>query len=420
MSRTDNQHLEDGMLHELLDRDGEYDERLRIAGEHIARCAVCAQRLEDERAVRAEATTILLATSPVLRAAPSFESVLARSEAARGIEADAMGAGVVVTSVDGTHVVQRTPRRPRHRIPQYAWAATIVLAVGAVWIGRSIYSTEPAPGVVTEGAPVARQAAPPASDAADTGPAVENAAAGASATAATPAANPDAAVARTTDAPPAGSGSARDLAASSDVRGNVASTETRAELARAPAPPPVVAATSQAFAQSEAEAARSRMAAKSAAGATAADSAQELLSPASWRVVAREEATRVLGVEPLTAGGYVIVDYAVTDADARIRVRQRSPVGDTVEVIQRLSLPMRSLRTAPAAPPAPAPLPRNQIPLALRDEAVGRVLGGAEWQGRRYQTVAYADHLVTVVGRDDVAVSAAMSLIRAMAAERRK
>jgi hypothetical protein len=107
-------HVDEGTLHAWL--DGALDalpaaEAARVR-EHLAACEVCRARLEEERAIRKEATEILGAAVPEVLEPPAFEELRARAEA-RG----------------------RT-ERAMPRVYRYGWAASVVLALGLGWMLR--------------------------------------------------------------------------------------------------------------------------------------------------------------------------------------------------------------------------------------------------------------------------------------------
>ncbi|MDP2956307.1 MAG: zf-HC2 domain-containing protein [Longimicrobiales bacterium] len=106
-------HVDEGALHAYL--DGALDalpasesDRIR---EHLASCDACARRLEEERALRAEAQAILAGADPGVGALPSLEELRQRADA-------------------------RARPRPGLRLHRLTWAASIVVAVGAGWMLR--------------------------------------------------------------------------------------------------------------------------------------------------------------------------------------------------------------------------------------------------------------------------------------------
>lgn len=106
-------HVDEGALHAYL--DGALDEypvaeaeRIRT---HLDRCAECAERLEVERRIRADAHAMLGMAAPDVEL-PTFEELRAY--------------------VDRTHE-ERSAMARLHRL---GWAASVVLAIGAGWMLR--------------------------------------------------------------------------------------------------------------------------------------------------------------------------------------------------------------------------------------------------------------------------------------------
>lgn len=122
-------HVDDGVLHTFL--DGALDElsaeeaaRIRA---HLESCETCAARLEEERALRDEASAILAGAAPPVGEMPPLEELRARAAARASGAAPRTG--------------------PRMRVPRLAWAASVVLALGAGWMLRE---------ATTPGAPLER------------------------------------------------------------------------------------------------------------------------------------------------------------------------------------------------------------------------------------------------------------------------
>src|SRR6266850_1916984 len=91
-------HVDDGTLHAYLDGELALVERARLEA-HVAECAACRSRLEEERALIARASGLLGLAQPPERAAPPL------------------------------HELRRPSVVWRLRVP-VAWAATVVLALG--------------------------------------------------------------------------------------------------------------------------------------------------------------------------------------------------------------------------------------------------------------------------------------------------
>lgn len=107
-------HVDEGALHAYL--DGALDEypageARRIRG-HLETCAVCAERLVEERRVREEARTILGLASPDVEA-PTFEELRAHVRAS-----------------------QPTPSPASLRLRRLGWAASVAVALGTGWMLR--------------------------------------------------------------------------------------------------------------------------------------------------------------------------------------------------------------------------------------------------------------------------------------------
>jgi hypothetical protein len=132
-------HVDEGALHAYLDGALEAypaAEATRIR-EHLAGCAACLDRLEEERALRAEAQEILSGADPGMGVVPSLEALRAR--AASGVE-----------------------RSPMVRLRRLGWAASIVVAVGAGWMLRGSQAGRWAPEAYSGATVPQPQAAPAA------------------------------------------------------------------------------------------------------------------------------------------------------------------------------------------------------------------------------------------------------------------
>jgi len=107
-------HINDGQIHAWLDGALEAHERVRIE-EHIAGCAECRSRVEEEREIIAEASRILAVAAPPALDAPPFRNLRAPRPPRRGLLSNPM---------------------------RLAWAASLVLALGIGWLGRSWIATD--------------------------------------------------------------------------------------------------------------------------------------------------------------------------------------------------------------------------------------------------------------------------------------
>ncbi len=134
-------HVHEGALHAYL--DGALDElpdgEARRVRMHLERCETCRQRLEHERAVRAEAEAILADARPSIDL-PTLEELR-------------------LLAGSGGPAREERPHRPR--LWRLGWAASVALAVGTGWMLRG---TEPV-GVRT-GAQEGASAASPSAGAA--------------------------------------------------------------------------------------------------------------------------------------------------------------------------------------------------------------------------------------------------------------
>lgn len=130
-------HVDEGLLHAYL--DGAYPAGNALGAEieaHLRVCVDCRVRLEEAREIKERSAVVLRHAAPARVQMPPFEEILARRPAAASTEA------------------ARRIRRPFWLPPlPLAWAATLILAVGAGWMARELmYRSSPAPAVVGEGA----------------------------------------------------------------------------------------------------------------------------------------------------------------------------------------------------------------------------------------------------------------------------
>ena len=116
-------HVDEGTLHAYL--DGELPSGERVALEsHLAQCATCRAQLAEERALLERSTTLLGSARPLERALPPFEQL------------------------------RRASRRPWYLRTGFAWAASLVLAVGLGYYLSDSFSPRSQPAALDQ-APVA-------------------------------------------------------------------------------------------------------------------------------------------------------------------------------------------------------------------------------------------------------------------------
>lgn len=113
-------HLDEGTLQEWIDRDrsGLVDAEARAVEAHLAGCEVCVARLDAIREIDDRARGILARGSPEDVPIPGFEAVVSREAVQRGNENDG--------------------QRGRGDWRRYAWAATLLLALGVGWMGNEL------------------------------------------------------------------------------------------------------------------------------------------------------------------------------------------------------------------------------------------------------------------------------------------
>ena len=129
-------HITDGELHAYLDDalDLLPEGREEEIQEHLSRCPACRERLQDEEKVRERSGDIL--TGPDLGALelPTLEELQER--------AAAPGPGEAREEVRLREEGRTRYRGPLRGMP-LAWAATILLALGAGWMGGQIWPSLP-------------------------------------------------------------------------------------------------------------------------------------------------------------------------------------------------------------------------------------------------------------------------------------
>jgi hypothetical protein len=120
-------HVDEGTLHAYLDGELPSGERAALES-HLAQCATCRTQLAEERALLERSTALLGSTRPLERAVPPFEQL------------------------------RRAPRRRWYMRTGFAWAASLILAVGFGYYLSDRVSPRSLPAAVDK-APVASQGA---------------------------------------------------------------------------------------------------------------------------------------------------------------------------------------------------------------------------------------------------------------------
>ena len=283
-------HADEGTLHAHLDDELSPAELTEFQA-HLAVCAACREQLDEARRVREEAHAILRRADPPPVAAPDFAAILARREQAAPPPA--------------------TPAQGRPRSLALAWAASVVLALGAGWFAQdllrqggteelaAIYTreAESAPGVAVRDVSAVEAGAPPAA---------------ASSPAAAPpleaAEEPAAAAMRSKAAPQVGGAPAPAALSREAVDADLDFEE----------PPQVVTL-------------------RSAAGAAAfSESAGGWPAAPGWMEVDASGAAQRLGRAALLVPDLAVISYAAAaDGSATVRVTQRLPGGELAEILQR-------------------------------------------------------------------------------------
>jgi hypothetical protein len=311
-------HLDEGQLHALLDGAYPQDspEALQIQA-HIAECAQCRAQLDQERALRDRAALILRAARPGSEEVPPFERVLQRAS------------------------------QPKRRVgvsapARLAWAASIMLALGAGWISRGIFpawrssqsaeqpaqqsesvtpaAPAPAPGVSAPAeARDLRQSAPKERSEVRSQPpaqAGERDRSTPSARAAAPTAQADQANAPLTRSELGGVAGSR----------RTDSTSNKVVATPPPAAPPPPSSAEPARAQRAAEALS--LSEVVVTGIAAA--------PINWNYTSQNDAQRIAGRKPLIVDDLQVVNLGVANRAGvwLFRVTQRLPDGNTIELIE--------------------------------------------------------------------------------------
>ncbi len=400
-------HATEGDLHAYLDgalHDLE-PERAAALRKHLQVCSDCRARLSEEKRWRDGAIDLLGSVAPAAAEPPPFADILAAAELAGPSDAPAGPSAGVSGRV-------HSGRRPGRRLTELAWAASLLIALGAGWMGRSLMTetgelerlrgleqNRAAPESVElrqAGEETMARGNRPAEEPGDAGKAEldvrrDQLRTDAVARPGTPPANADA-----KGQAEAQSGGAAESATES------AETTRQAELfdggAEEDSPAPEEAAR-QKLAESLPE--------SEAVDADAADMAVDDVSAAdagfartgldaegavfkanlSWMPVSREDAAHWLSHELLTVPELPIVEVAISSSDGArlVRVTQRLPSGSVLEVVEQAADPgwadavggrLRNEQAAPAEPKRQSADSRAQDGAAARTAVIADVREG--------------------------------------------
>jgi general stress protein 26 len=126
-------HITDGLLHAYLDgaMSPDLEAEWMDAEGHLETCSDCRQRLDEARDLREAASNLLASATVPAGAPPAFEDIVAASRT----ESSSRSGGSWLGSAS-----------------RLAWAASLVLAVGAGWIGREllVQNGQDVPALVAE------------------------------------------------------------------------------------------------------------------------------------------------------------------------------------------------------------------------------------------------------------------------------
>lgn len=397
-------HVDEGRLHAFLDgalsaADPADAERVEL---HVAACADCRAKLDEAGRLRDEAAALLGVAQPRAFAMPSFDAIRARAEEIAAAEATDSSDAVGTASRGGARPLTGRSGRNRRALfaspfNGFAWAATIVLAVGLGWLLRDTsLDSDLRPMTDISGRPV--QVSVPASDDADgDADARELGSAGAAPdqTAEGPLeripASEGPLASRTQSVDPSGTtprpaperaeydvapGEAEGADASieqyavEEQVGDVASLRRPGEetsmLAGEPAGERQAAATPPTRRMAQPAAPPPAAAADAMAGAAAGEHPTD-----GWRAIAPADAERVAEGELVVIPGARITAAATrgSGADLEVRTVQRTSRGETIEVLQRRAVDDEALRLESA----------NRAEASLDEAAPTRTVRRGNW-----------------------------------------
>lgn len=141
-------HVDEGQLHAYLDRgpgDATASEWATFES-HLALCEDCQARMEEARRLRDRAQEILARVGPGDIEVPPFESLVARSAGAAAGDGESGGG-----TAPGSLTTTSRKRGWRSGNIPLAWAATIMVAVGAGWMARQVTMTSAEFGSLAKG-----------------------------------------------------------------------------------------------------------------------------------------------------------------------------------------------------------------------------------------------------------------------------
>ncbi|HUF13488.1 MAG TPA: zf-HC2 domain-containing protein [Longimicrobiales bacterium] len=365
-------HVDEGRLHAFLDgalsaADPADAERVEL---HLAACADCRAKLDEAARLRDEAAALLGVAQPRAFAMPLFDAIRARAdEIAAADAADGSDPGGTDGRGDARPLTARSGRNRRAFFASpfngFAWAATIVLAVGLGWLLRDTsLDSDLRPMTDISGRPV-QVSVPASADADGDGDAEARALASTGAAAAQPAEEPleriaasEAPLAPRTqsvgppDATPrptterAEYDVAPDEAAGADISIEQYAVEEDAAEVRSSRRPaeemPMLAGEPVGERQAAATPPARRMAPPAAQPPAAAADAMVGAAAAErpvdgWRTIAPADADRVAEGELVVIPGARITAAATRGSGPYLEVRtvQRTSRGETIEVLQR-------------------------------------------------------------------------------------
>ncbi|MCI0435504.1 MAG: hypothetical protein L0271_17945 [Gemmatimonadetes bacterium] len=325
-------HVDEGLLHAWI--DGAFargDPEGDAIETHIAECAECAVRADEARRLKERATTVLQSVAPDAVRVEPFDRVIAARR--RG--------------TDAAHA----KRRRRAAMP-LAWAASIMLAITAGWMARAYL-----PGRAGDQAALESEAFAPVQAPAAVADADDEANRAVDAAARDREADPARASNVAESTAPGAAGARRPneqqgqaaAAGRADALAEVEQREQARTRVIPAAPPP--AAVSQAVSQTEALARGARQ--DSVQARVREEEAAKTVSPdapavyrfadaTDWRTISVNEASILLGREPLRIDTLRIEALEASQEEGLVRLRQKTAAGIDVDLFQQRGSPLPS------------------------------------------------------------------------------